>query len=477
MTSSCCPLSAIWSGRAPEQRPNGQPAPSAMDQYRVEDVILGRGTFGTVKLAQHKQTGQKFAFKMVSKEAADWKLLREIDLHRTIEHRHVTRLTDVFEMPDAICMVLELAPNGDLFDYIVRQGRVPEVDARRVFQQIVSGVDHCHAHMIVHRDIKPENILMGNNFDVKIADFGFAARMIPGELLKSSCGSPNYAAPELFYRGCAYRGPEVDIWSCGVVLYALLCGELPFDEPGLPELIRKIKMGSYRIPGCIYGHAKDFIQRILNVDPEARISMPQIWEHAWFRLFLPPDLRSSAPPVESHVEQACQERRVDPMLENSAVTLQEMCLGLRDHGFTLAQLQFRWESLKLAPQASEDKQVEKLSEEPACEEQPCTEDGTKRASEEQPQITEEPREEAHAGKPCTTQALEVAPLVQAQVPSSCIRAAPQRRRCRRASSSTAKLCSSRVRRRSLQNLNGSVVACKFKSLSLQDMVRRPNRVI
>lgn len=125
-------------------------------------------------------------------------------------------------------MIMEYVSGGELFDYIVKHGKLQEHEARRFFQQIISGVDYCHRHMIVHRDLKPENLLLDHNMHVKIADFGLSNMMLDGEFLRTSCGSPNYAAPEVI-SGKLYAGPEVDIWSCGVILYALLCGTLPFD--------------------------------------------------------------------------------------------------------------------------------------------------------------------------------------------------------------------------------------------------------
>lgn len=423
----------MFNRRSLEQRSSVHET-SGVDQYKVEDVVLGRGTFGTVKLARHRQTGEKFAFKMVDKQAADWKLMREIELHRSIEHPHVVRLHEMFDRSDAIYMLLELVPNGDLFDYIVRQSRLPESDARRVFQQIISGIDHCHVNMIVHRDIKPENILMSTGYNVKIADFGFAARMKPGEHLKTSCGSPNYAAPELFYRGCTYRGPEVDIWSCGVVLYAMLCGELPFDEPGLPELIRKIKLGSYKIPGCVYGGAKDMIQHILNVDPSLRASMSEIWAHPWFTERLPTGLRTIAAQTPSTTEAGAS--------------------PANSESFDLQHSER--EDVDPAGQTNEE-HLRDVSE-------------PHRAA-----ITKQPREEPQQAdqspsidnvQPRNEQACATAPLLRASTIARRSRTVPARSCHRRAASSAAKLCSTRSRRRPLagRSHSGSGVKCNSHTL-------------
>lgn len=146
----------------------------------------------------------------------------------------------VISTPTDIFMVMEYVSGGELFDYIVKHGKLTEDKARRFFQQIMSGVEYCHRHNVVHRDLKPENLLLDQNLNVKIADFGLSNVMNDGEFLRTSCGSPNYAAPEVI-SGKLYAGPEVDIWSCGVILYALLCGTLPFDDEHVPALFRKIK--------------------------------------------------------------------------------------------------------------------------------------------------------------------------------------------------------------------------------------------
>lgn len=135
-------------------------------------------------------------------------------------------------------MVIEYA-GGELFDFLVSNGKVPEDSARRFFQQIICAVEYCHRHKIVHRDLKPENLLLDMNLNVKIADFGLSNIMTDGNFLKTSCGSPNYAAPEVI-GGKLYAGPEVDVWSCGVILFVLLCGKLPFDDDYIPNLFKKI---------------------------------------------------------------------------------------------------------------------------------------------------------------------------------------------------------------------------------------------
>lgn len=166
---------------------------------------------------------------------------REIKILRLFMHPHIIRLYEVIETSHDIYVVMEYVKSGELFDYIVEKGRLVEDEARRFFQQIISGVEYCHRNMVVHRDLKPENLLLDSKMNVKIADFGLSNVMRDGHFLKTSCGSPNYAAPEVI-SGRLYAGPEVDVWSCGVILYALLCGSLPFDDENIPNLFKKIKV-------------------------------------------------------------------------------------------------------------------------------------------------------------------------------------------------------------------------------------------
>ena len=190
------------------------------------------------------------------------------------------------ETPADIYVVMEYVRSGELFDYIVEKGRLAEDEARHFFQQIISGVEYCHRNMVVHRDLKPENLLLDGTMAVKIADFGLSNVMRDGHFLKTSCGSPNYAAPEVI-SGRLYAGPEVDVWSCGVILYALLCGSLPFDDENIPTLFKKIKGGVYSLPGHLSPGARDLIPRLLLVDPLKRVTIPEVRHHPWFTARLP----------------------------------------------------------------------------------------------------------------------------------------------------------------------------------------------
>jgi len=203
----------------------------------------------------------------------------------------------VIKTSQEIIMVLEYA-GGELFDYIVNHGKMREAEARRFFQQIICAVEYCHRHKIVHRDLKPENLLLDEGLNVKIADFGLSNIMTDGNFLKTSCGSPNYAAPEVI-NGKLYAGPEVDVWSCGVILYVLLVGRLPFDDEHIPSLFAKIAKGQYVVPNYMGSGVAQLIKKMLAVNPVHRATIEQIREDNWFKIDLPPYLQ---PPAEDFID-------------------------------------------------------------------------------------------------------------------------------------------------------------------------------
>jgi len=247
---------------------------------------LGIGTFGKVKVGFHQLTGHKVAVKILNRQKIKnldvvGKIRREIQNLKLFRHPHIIKLYQVISTPTDIFMVMEYVSGGELFDYIVKHGKLKEEDARRFFQQIISGVDYCHRHNVVHRDLKPENLLLDQSLNVKIADFGLSNMMTDGEFLRTSCGSPNYAAPEVI-SGKLYAGPEVDIWSCGVVLYALLCGTLPFDDEHVTTLFRKIKSGVFPIPDYLNKSVVSLLCHMLQTDPMKRATVEDIRKHDWF---------------------------------------------------------------------------------------------------------------------------------------------------------------------------------------------------
>ncbi|KAJ3180846.1 Protein kinase [Gaertneriomyces sp. JEL0708] len=251
---------------------------------------LGVGSFGKVKLAVHAHTGHKVALKIINRRRIAnmdmvGRVKREIQYLKLLRHPHIIKLYEVITTPTDIIMVMEYA-GGELFNYIVNRGRMSEDDARRFFQQIVCAVEYCHRHKIVHRDLKPENVLLDEYDQVKIADFGLSNIMSDGDFLKTSCGSPNYAAPEVI-NGKLYAGPEVDVWSCGVILYVMLCGRLPFDDDYIPALFKKINGGIFTIPSFLSPAVRSLLQSMLIVDPLKRITISQICETEWFKKGLP----------------------------------------------------------------------------------------------------------------------------------------------------------------------------------------------
>ncbi|KAG0275602.1 Protein kinase [Linnemannia exigua] len=226
--------------------------------------------------AVHSLTGHTVAIKIINKNKVvnqDMfaRVKREIQYLKLLRHPHIIKLYEVISTPTSIYMVIEYA-GGELFNYIVDNTRLPEEEARRFFQQIVCAIEYCHRHKIVHRDLKPENLLLDPSMNVKIADFGLSNIMTDGDFLKTSCGSPNYAAPEVI-SGKLYAGPEVDVWSCGVILYVMLCG------------------GIYSLPSFLSPETKYLLTSMLVVDPLKRITIAEIRQNAWFNVGLPEYLK------------------------------------------------------------------------------------------------------------------------------------------------------------------------------------------
>lgn len=288
-------------------------AQSMTSKLSIGNYILGQtlgvGTFGKVKMAVHQLTGHKVAVKILNRQKIKnldvvGKIRREIQNLKLFRHPHIIKLYQVISTPSDIFMVMEYVSGGELFDYILKHGKLEEREARRFFQQIISGVDYCHRHMVVHRDLKPENLLLDAQANVKIADFGLSNMMTDGEFLRTSCGSPNYAAPEVI-SGKLYAGQEVDIWSCGVILYALLCGSLPFDDEHIPTLFKKIKGGVFYIPSHLSAETSSLLSSMLQVDPMKRATMQQIKNHEWFRKDLPIYLFPSSKLESDVIDQEC----------------------------------------------------------------------------------------------------------------------------------------------------------------------------
>ncbi|KAH8741219.1 hypothetical protein FG386_000126 [Cryptosporidium ryanae] len=268
---------------------------SSMLRYKIGNYRIGQtlgiGSFGKVKLGTHEPTGREVAVKIMNKEKMKSlnmydKSEKEISILKSIIHPHIIRLYEVIDTPTDIYMIMEYVKGGELFDYILQKGRLSDDESRRLFQQLISGMEYCYLNGICHRDLKPENILLDDQFNIKIGDFGLSSYIKEGDFLITSCGSPNYAAPEVV-SGKAYSGPEIDIWSCGVILYVLLCGALPFDDENVTYLFNKIRHGIFTIPGYVSDLGRSLILKMLTVDPSLRITYKEIRYHLWFRHNLP----------------------------------------------------------------------------------------------------------------------------------------------------------------------------------------------
>ncbi|GJQ85398.1 hypothetical protein Trydic_g10172 [Trypoxylus dichotomus] len=268
------------------QKDTPNPSPEVhqyVGPYRLEKT-LGKGQTGLVKLGVHCVTGKKVAIKIINREKLSESVLmkveREIAIMKLIDHPHVLGLSDVYENKKYLYLVLEHVSGGELFDYLVKKGRLTPKEARRFFRQIISALDFCHSHSICHRDLKPENLLLDEKNNIKVADFGMASLQPMGSMLETSCGSPHYACPEVI-RGEKYDGRKADVWSCGVILYALLVGALPFDDDNLRQLLEKVKRGVFHIPHFVPPDCQSLLRGMIEVNPEKRLTLSEINKHPW----------------------------------------------------------------------------------------------------------------------------------------------------------------------------------------------------
>ncbi|XP_030308588.1 MAP/microtubule affinity-regulating kinase 3 isoform X4 [Calypte anna] len=251
--------------------------------YRLLKTI-GKGNFAKVKLARHILTGREVAIKIIDKTQLNptslQKLFREVRIMKILNHPNIVKLFEVIETEKTLYLIMEYASGGEVFDYLVAHGRMKEKEARAKFRQIVSAVQYCHQKHIVHRDLKAENLLLDADMNIKIADFGFSNEFTVGNKLDTFCGSPPYAAPELF-QGKKYDGPEVDVWSLGVILYTLVSGSLPFDGQNLKELRERVLRGKYRIPFYMSTDCENLLKRFLVLNPTKRGTLEQIMKDRW----------------------------------------------------------------------------------------------------------------------------------------------------------------------------------------------------
>ncbi|KAG6396372.1 hypothetical protein SASPL_142520 [Salvia splendens] len=251
---------------------------------------LGEGNFGKVKFATNVESGESFAIKVLEKNRISGlniidQIKREIGTLKLLRHPNVVRLHEVLASKVKIYMVLEYVNGGELFDRIASRGKYSEAQGRKLFQQLIDGVAYCHNKGVYHRDLKLENVLIDQSGVIKITDFGLSAlpqHFRADGLLHTTCGSPNYVAPEILSNK-GYDGATSDTWSCGVILYVILTGHLPFDDRNLVVLYQKIFKGDTRMPKWLSSGAKNLIKRILDPNPNTRISMDDIKNHDWFK--------------------------------------------------------------------------------------------------------------------------------------------------------------------------------------------------
>uniref|UniRef100_A0A8C3TXZ5 non-specific serine/threonine protein kinase n=1 Tax=Catharus ustulatus TaxID=91951 RepID=A0A8C3TXZ5_CATUS len=262
--------------------------------YRLLKTI-GKGNFAKVKLARHILTGREVnGFINLFHILCLFQLFREVRIMKILNHPNIVKLFEVIETEKTLYLIMEYASGGEVFDYLVAHGRMKEKEARAKFRQvcitflyvsfpltpIVSAVQYCHQKHIVHRDLKAENLLLDADMNIKIADFGFSNEFTVGNKLDTFCGSPPYAAPELF-QGKKYDGPEVDVWSLGVILYTLVSGSLPFDGQNLKELRERVLRGKYRIPFYMSTDCENLLKRFLVLNPTKRGTLEQIMKDRW----------------------------------------------------------------------------------------------------------------------------------------------------------------------------------------------------
>ncbi|XP_026224877.1 NUAK family SNF1-like kinase 1 [Anabas testudineus] len=270
-------------GRAPMEVKKHQHKHNLKHRYEVMET-LGKGTYGKVKKAVERASLKTVAIKSIRKERITDDLdrihiQREIEITSSLRHSNIIRFYEVFESRDKIVIVMEYASRGELYDYIQERRRLPETEARGIFRQIASAVHYCHKNGVVHRDLKLENILLDQDLNVKLADFGLSNHFQRGALLQTYCGSPLYAAPEIV-KGLPYQGPEVDCWALGVLLYALVYSSMPFDGASHTMLTEQISQGRYRRPNPP-SDACALIDWLLTVRVDERATIEDVANHWW----------------------------------------------------------------------------------------------------------------------------------------------------------------------------------------------------
>ncbi|XP_019191379.1 PREDICTED: CBL-interacting serine/threonine-protein kinase 9 isoform X5 [Ipomoea nil] len=317
---------------------------------------LGEGSFAKVKYATNLDSGESVAIKIIDRDRIlRHKMVegikREISTMKLIKHPNVLRIFEVLASKTKIYIVLEYANGGELFDKIARHGRLKEDEARGYFQQLINAVDYCHSRGVYHRDLKPENLLLDSFGILKVSDFGLSAlpkQVREDGLLHTACGTPNYVAPEVL-ADKGYNGTSADVWSCGVILFVLMAGYLPFDEPNLTVLYRRIQKASFAFPSWFSSSSKKLIKRILDPNPVTRITIPEILKNDWFKKgYKPPHFQPDEDVTLDDVDAVfndSEENLVTEMKEKPE-SMNAFELISRSHGFNLENL-FEKQMIKL----------------------------------------------------------------------------------------------------------------------------------
>ncbi|KAF7110058.1 hypothetical protein CFC21_110218 [Triticum aestivum] len=253
-------------------------------RYEVGRTI-GQGSFAKVKFAVDADTGAPVAMKVLDKATILnnrmlQQIKKEISIMKIVRHPNIIRLNEVLAGQTKIYIIMELITGGELFDKIARQGKLRENEARKYFQQLIDAINYCHSKGVYHRDLKPENLLLDSRGNLKVSDFGLSSLSQNG-FLHTTCGTPNYVAPEVLSDG-GYDGSAADVWSCGVILYVLMAGYLPFEENDLPTLYDKITAAHFSCPDWFSQGAKSLIQRILDPTPKTRMTIKEMKSDTWF---------------------------------------------------------------------------------------------------------------------------------------------------------------------------------------------------
>lgn len=307
-----------------DRRSEGSASTLLQGKYEL-GRLLGTGTFAKVYHARNVETGKSVAMKVVGKEKVIKvgmmeQIKREISVMKMMKHPHIVALHEVMASKSKIYIAMELVRGGELFNKIATRGRMREDLARLYFHQLISAVDFCHSRGVYHRDLKPENLLLDHNGNLKVSDFGlstFSEHLRQDGLLHTTCGTPAYVSPEVLARK-GYDGAKADIWSCGVILFVLLAGCLPFQDDNLVAMYKKIYRGDFKCPPWFSGDARRLITKLLDPNPNSRITISKIMESPWFKKPVPKNmLRGMKDEDEEEKEKDIEEKMKQPSTMNA----------------------------------------------------------------------------------------------------------------------------------------------------------------